>query len=68
MLTAMVRRGIIVIEYATRRMVASTLIHNERRLIIMATYVSLSDIISIISMLTQIITLCYVVFKNNRHK
>ena len=34
----------------------------------MATYVSLSDIISIISMLTQIITLCYVVFKNNRHK
>ena len=68
MLTAMVRRGIIVTEYATRRTVASTLIHNERRLIIMATYVSLSDIISIISMLTQIITLCYVVFKNNRHK
>lgn len=68
LLTAMVRHGIIVTEYATRRTVASTLIHNERRLIIMATYVSLSDIISIISMLTQIITLCYVVFKNNRHK
>lgn len=68
MLTAMVRCSIIATEYATRRTVASTLIHNERRLIIMATYVSLSDIISIISMLTQIITLCYVVFKNNRHK
>lgn len=34
----------------------------------MATYVSLSDIIAIISMLTQIITLCYVVFKGSRRK
>lgn len=34
----------------------------------MDTYISLSDLLLFATMLTGVIHLCYVVFKNNRHK